>query len=95
MSAGRLPDPGMSDGTSLLGARAADWAAECSLLKSRANEYGPHFPRSQPDGPRKDQQLLGTQGIWSPPPPSGAPASIGDKAGTPSHADGALGQRMV
>ena len=57
-------------------------------LESRSGEYGPHSLRSQPGGPQKGQQLPGTRGIGSPPPPSGAPASTGDIAGTPCPADG-------
>ena len=106
MSEGRLRDPGISDGTSLLGARAADCpslALELQTgqlsrvcpLKSCVDEYGPRCPCSQLDGPRKDQRPLSTLGILSPPPPSRAPASIGDKAGTPSHADRARRQRIV
>ena len=39
----RQRDPGMSDGTSLHGAKAADWAAKQSAsLESCDGEYGPH-----------------------------------------------------
>ena len=51
MSAERLRDPGMSDGTSLLGARAANWAAEYNAsLKELCHECDPHFHHNQPDG---------------------------------------------
>ena len=96
MSARWLRDPGMSDGTSPLGVRAKTGQLnKMRPLKRCADECDPRFLHSQPDGLRKDLQQLDSLGIWSPSPPSGAPGSIGDKAGSPSHADGALGQTMV